>query len=235
MDCTFYGSRITFYIQLGSEAVLPTIEVEGETVTLTDTIDINFLPVSVTDLSCTFESSNIQPLQNNVFNRLVNLVQCPSCFWGSHSGKFTNDFSIDTLWVNCPNITNVAGCFANVINVYCASTLRFHNSITASKTINISGLFGLSGFNNDSLPIKINFANIVPTLTTDNYYRRGANTTTYYGVFQNRKIYVLDSVDPILSKIQGVCRNLFYGAMLFVKASITTLDMHNVTYATSMF
>jgi hypothetical protein len=151
MDCTFYGSRITFYIQLGSEAVLPTIEVEGETVTLTDTIDGNFLPASVTDLSCTFESSNIQPLQNNVFNSLVNLVKCPSCFRGSHSGKFINDFSIDNLWRQCPNLTNVAGCFANVINVYCAASLRFHNSITSSKTIDISGLFGLSSFNEGSL------------------------------------------------------------------------------------
>lgn len=235
MDCTFYGSRITFYIQLGSEAVLPTIEVEGETVTLTDTIDGNFLPASVTDLSCTFESSNIQPLQNNVFNSLVNLVKCPSCFRGSHSGKFTNDFSIDNLWRQCPNLTNVAGCFANVINVYCTASLRFHNSIASSKTIDISGLFGLSTFNEGSLQININFSGIVPTLITDNYYRTGGNTTTYMGTFQNRKIYATDSADPILSKIQGTCRNLFYGARLFVKNSVTTLDMHNVTYATSMF
>ena len=174
-------------------------------------------------------------IQNNIFNRLTKLVRCPSCFWGSHSGKFVNDFSIDALWRNCPDITDVSGCFANVINVYCVSTLIFHNSISANKTINISGLFGLSNFNENTLSIKINFANIVPTLTTDNYYRRATNTTTYYGVFQNRKIYALDSTDPILSKIKGVCRNLFCGARLFIKDSVTTLDVHNVTYATSMF
>ena len=59
MDSTFCNSKITFYIPSDSEAVLPTIEVEGETVTLNDAIDINFLPSSVTDLSCTFERSNV--------------------------------------------------------------------------------------------------------------------------------------------------------------------------------
>ena len=179
MDCTFYGSKITFYKQPGSEIDLPVIEVEGEPQTLTDTIANGFLPVSVVDLSATFESSNIQPLQNDIFSRLSNLELCPSCFCNSHSGKFINDFSIDTLWINCPKINNVSGCFANIINVYCNSTLKFHSGITSSNTINISGLFGLAGFNENSLPITLNFSEIIPKLITDNYYRRGSNTTTY--------------------------------------------------------
>ena len=34
-------------------------------------------------------------------------------FRGSHSGKFIKDLYVDTLWVNCPNIENIAGNLTN--------------------------------------------------------------------------------------------------------------------------
>ena len=142
---------------------------------------------------------------------------------------------MDTLWVNCPKISNVSGCFEGIINAYCASTLRFHSSVTSNNTVTISGLFGLGSFNEESLPIRINFAGIVPKLVTDNYYSVNGNTTNYAGTFQNRKVYILDSESSILQKINGLCRNLFVGAKLYLSGSVSTLDMRNVTYATSMF
>ena len=67
LNGTLASSNVTFYIQSGSTAQLPTIEQEGETVVLTDTITNTFIPTSVKNLNFTFEGSNIQPLQNNIF------------------------------------------------------------------------------------------------------------------------------------------------------------------------
>lgn len=139
------------------------------------------------------------------------------------------------MWINCPKINNVSGCFNNIINVYCASTLRFNDSITGNNTVNISGLFGLNGFSEESLPVRINISGIVPKLITDNYYSVNGNTTNYLGTFQNRKVYILDAEPSILQKINGVCRNLFFGAKVYLNGSVNTLDTSNVTYASSVF
>ena len=237
----FTNSTITFYIPTGSTALLPSYtyidpDTEEEiTVTLTDAVDKNFFSTALTNINFMFQGSNVQIIDSQVFSTLANLETCISCFRGSHGGKFDQDVYIDTLWRQCPKLTSVAGCFENIINVSCNSTLLFNNAITSSKTIDISGLFGISSFNVNSLPIAISISSIVPNLITDDYHSAASNTTRYNGVFQNRSVYLTDSTSSVLSKINGVCRKMFYNTVLYLDDNVTTIDTSNVTNSESMF
>jgi hypothetical protein len=233
----FAGSSITFYIPSRSDAQLPVyLDSNENPVTCTDAVNSDFFPVNVVDIGCVFEGSNVQLIDSNVFSRLTNLQTCNSAFRGSHSGLFSKDLQIDTLWSQCPNISNISGCFSNVRNVYCAATLRFHNNINTNSIINISGLFGLDSWNENSLPITIDLDNdlLKPKLITSNYYSINGNTTRYAGTFQNRKVYITSSNANIFSKLRGDCTNMFYGAKIYLNSSVTSFDLSNVGNISSL-
>jgi len=126
-----------------------------------------------------------------VFDNLLNLVNCSSCFGNSTPRKFyiknsednTENINIDikTIWQNNSKLTNVSGCFSGVYNIYCTG-LTFHSSV---GTIDISGLFGLSNntYKSVSSKIFINIDELIPNIISNSYYSVPGNVGDYYGTF----------------------------------------------------
>ena len=191
-----------------------------------------------------FYGTNVQIINADVFRSLTNLTNCNSTFGGGSPRRFSYKDSENTtvdvnvnilnLWNNNPNLTTVSGCFANVYNVYCTG-LNFHSSITSSKTIDISGLFGLSNgtYKNHSI-IELDIDSIVPTLKTDNAYTI-SSAGNYYGTFQNRAVHINTSNATVMGKLSGACKNLFYGASIYVGDVVTKFNLSNVGNCTNMF
>lgn len=211
----------------------------------------DFLPSSLINISGMFYNSNVITTDPDLFINLVNLTNTNATFGSSTISKFqTNengtltDFSLNvsTLWANNSLIQNISGCFVNRYNVYCNS-LVFHDEIDDSKSINISGLFGLnttdrySSSRENSSPITINIGSIVPKLTTNNIYSI-PNNSRYSGgpgVFQNRKVFIVDNTSEIFSKLSGSNNNLFKFAILYIPESVEYFDLSNVTSCNQMF
>lgn len=261
MSGVFYNSNITFVdsgelvVTKPNESVsLPAYEYQQEVYYLTDTVDKNFFPHTVTNLSFAFQNSNIQTNDSTAFANLTGLTTAQCCFYNSHSGKFQTtiasttialDLDVSDLWATCTNISNIAGCFSGIKNVYVNGTINLSSSMTPAETLNISNLFGLSSAAADSKVITINLSAISPKLVTNSYHSTISGSTYYLGVFQNRTVILSDTdqdeheqsdtTRSILSKLQGGCRNLFYNTKLFIDNSINTFDLSNVTDAYNMF
>lgn len=187
-----------------------------------------------------FQSSNVQIFDANVFENLENLTSCETCFMNCSLGKFYQELPIDFLWSNNPKLNNVRGCFINVKNVTCNSQLRFHDNAT---NVNISALFAVSSYNDDNSTININIDNMFKindeykrTVITDSQYQHTTNTG-YNGVFENRKVRLLDGDDnsSILSKLSSNCRRMFMGCRLILNPNIIQIDLSGVRDCTEMF
>lgn len=235
----FASSNVTF---TGDANTLPSqTDAYSESVTLTHAVDYRFFPTSLVNIASMFFDSNVITNDGRPFRNLTNLSNTNSTF-GSTSVKafsFTNSHSetelinvdVSNAWVANPAITTIAGCFANIYNVSC-NALHFHQDITSSRTIDISGLFGL---NNNSMraavPIQIDIDGIVPNLTTDSYY--AVPTNSRYagpGTFQNRSVIINTTPvnGKIFAKLNSICRNTFNGTILYLPSSVTTFDLSNV-------
>lgn len=215
----------------------PITEGYNNAISLNNTIKKDFLPTSLKNMMGMFYGSNVQIVDTQVFEDLTLLEDCQSCFGGTNR-KFTVkissspdvyedvDLNISNMWINNSHLTTVAGCFSGIYNVFCTA-LEFHQNVTS---INISGLFGLSGSTNraDSKVITINIDNIIPTIITSSYYSVPGNSTYYYGTFAYRRVIITGSSSSILSKLSSECRGLFKGAYIYVDDSIITFNLSNV-------
>lgn len=215
---------------------IPSTEGYNDTISLNNTVKKNFFPTSLVNIMGMFYGTNIQIVDTQVFEDLVLLQNCGSCFGGNNrkfSVKLTSqvtedvNLNISNIWINNPHLTTVAGCFTGVYNVYCTA-LEFHQDVT---NINISGLFGLpsSAQRDISQKIIINIDNIVPKITTNSYYSIPMNTTYYYGTFENRHVILLGSGESILSKLTSECRQLFKNSRIYINNSINTFNLSNIT------
>lgn len=160
------------------------------------------------------------------------LENCSACFFSGSPRSFTQPLVVNTLWANNPNLKNVSGCFRNILNATCTGQLTFHSNVTS---IDMSGLFGIEASKGSSSEISINIGRISPDITTGTRYGIVGNTTNYQGVFQNRKVRLLDSDTTILSKLSGICRQLFYNADIYLNDSVTTFNLSNVSECYYMF
>ena len=239
----FYGSQITF---VGSN--LPTYtDTLGQSIILNNTVNKEFFPQNhiedsqtiapaLTNILGIFYNTNVQIIDTNVFSQLTNLTNCGACFGGTlrkfsvkNSENDTEDINLDinNIWINNSKLTNVAGCFEGIYNVYCTG-LTFHSNV---HNINICGLFGLSNGTNKSYKrIFINIDSIVPNIVSNNDARYSIpGTSTIRGAFENREVMLISSGNTsILSKLSSNCRQLFKGSTLFVDSSVTTFNLSNV-------
>lgn len=235
----FINSTITF-VAGGNQDLRPTYIDTNDTVQhYTNAINSDFFYNKGTNklntISVLFAGTNVQIIDTNVFQNLEELTNCVCVFRKASPQSFSQELNIDSLWVHNPKIQDVSGCFENVKNVYC-NALNFHQNINSTKTVNISGLFGLTSFQNDSSIINISIKDIIPKITTNSYYNRDSSNSDNCGVFQNRKVHIIDSDSSIFSKFSSQCRKLFSGAQLYISNNVTTFDLSNVvSYASEMF
>lgn len=244
VDTMFAGCAITFTGE-GRPIVQDS---HGETVTLTNSVSKNFFCSSLIYVSRMFYGSNVITTDSELFSTLPNLQYAMSTFASGSAKQFSfinsaNEtegypLNVANLWNNNPELISIAGCFANIYNVYC-SDLNFHGDVTSDKTVDISGLFGLtSNTYRSAYPITINIDSIVPALITSNSYPSPIYSTVPngVGVFQNRSVIINSSSSTsIFAKLTSGCRNMFNGAILYLPAAATTFNLTNVIDCTSMF
>lgn len=217
-------------------------------VTLSNAINKNFFNTALVNVSQMFYGSNVITNDPTLFANLTNLTNTNATFGGSiRAFTFANsqseveliNINAVNMWANNAAIQDISGCFFNVYNVYCTG-LNFHNSITSSRTINISGVFGLgnSAYRTE-YPITIDIDGIVPNIKTDSVFAVPQNGShSGPGVFQNRSVTITST--PINGKIFGklntISRNLFNGAILYLSSNVSEFDLSNVsTSCYSMF
>lgn len=219
----------------------PSIEdSHGQTVTPSNLVDKTFFSSNLTDISGMFHNTNVATTDVTIFANLSKLEKTNATFGRTSEGRFTfvnsqNEtetilYNAATLWMNNPNITDISGCFANNYSVYCTG-LSFNANVPATRTINISGLFGLRGTTNRSVaPITINLDAIVPRLTTTYSYSIPYQSTyNSVGVFQNRNVSISTTATngKVFTKLTSNCVNMFYGANLYLPSSVTEFDLSN--------
>lgn len=248
----FYASTVTF---TGDGRPIQT-DAYDVGVTLSNAINRNFFPAVVsgktglTNVAQMFYDSNVITNDPILFVNLTNLTNTNamfSCYSGVKRFAFTNSHSeteainldVVNMWANNPSISDISGCFANVYNVYC-SALHFHQNVPASRTVNISGLFGLNdGTYRTTAPITIDLDGITPALRTDRYYAIPLNSS--YGgpgVFQNRSVTITTtpSSGQIFGKLNTRSRQMFYNTILYLPGTTTTFNLTNVEgYCDYMF
>jgi len=255
VSCMFGNSTITF---TGDN--LPTQNNQfNEKVTLTNCIDYSFLPKSIVNCQQMFYNSNVITNDILLFRYLTELTNCNCMFHADSPKKYTfkyNHTDIDTgetneytedislnvsnMWSNNPNISNISGCFSNVYNVFC-SGLNFHEDIDNTKTINISGLFGLdsAGTNNvyrNYRKITFNIDSIIPKLIISNAYPVPTNSEYVgQGTFQNRSMIITSNDTDILYKVQGNCNGAFRYSVIYLTPSIESFNLNSVTSCNYMF
>lgn len=230
------------FTQGGSDVIRPTKEDKyGVSITLQNVINKNFLSRNLENVSQMFFNSNVITNDTNLFANLNNLTNTNSTFGSSGVKMFSfvnsNDeaepinLNVTNMWKNNPAIENISGCFANIYNVYCTG-LNFNESIPSSRTIDISGLFGLvDSTYRTYAPITIDLDSIVPNIKTDRYYSIPSNSLyAGPGVFQNRSVTIITTPNEgkIFSKLNSVSRNMFYGTILYLPATVTSFDLMNV-------
>lgn len=212
-------------------------------ITLSNAVDKRFFVTSLVNVSQMFFASNVITNDMALFVNLPNLRYTNSTFGSYYLRAFSfvnsqsateliNNLNAVNTWANNPLIEDISGCFTNVYNVFC-SGLNFHNTVPASRTINISGLFGINdAAYRASQPITIDIDNIVPALKTDGYYAVPYNGSWGGpGTFQNRSVYITTapaSDGKIFGKLSSECRNMFNGAILYLPAAVTKFDLSNV-------
>lgn len=212
-------------------------------VTLTNAVTKTFFPSNLTGLkniSQMFFNSNVITTDPTLFANLSALENTNATFASSADKAFSfvnsasqtenYDLFVDAMWVSNPAINNISGCFSGRYNVYC-NNLNFHQDITASRTINISGLFGInSSANRNVTSISIDLDSIVPILTTDNAISI-PTSTIYRGLFQNRSVTIntVPVNGEIFGKLSSRCRSMFAGAVLYIPSSATTFNLSNVS------
>ena len=237
-------SRITFT----GEGRPIKLDTYGSSVTLSEAIDKTFFSSNLVDISQMFYATNISTNDPTLFANLPNLKKTNAVFGRSYPQKFSfvnsrdevEDMNLDVvnMWQNNPLIEDISGCFTNIYNVFCTG-LNFHNNVDSSKTVNISGIFGINTHTYRTVaPITINLDSITPILKTDSHY--GISDYSTYnglGVFHNRSVTIISSNNnsQILNKLSGDCEKLFFGTMLYLPNSAATIDLTNVTNCSQMF
>jgi len=186
-----------------------------------------------------FQFSNVQPANANVFKNLQALKNCNAVFKARSPKMFRHELAIDNMWDSNPQLTTVAGCFANILNVTCNGSLRFNNNVVS---IDISGLFGCDSKNDDSSVININIDDIFKiddnhrrSVTFDDYYSYCGNTYEQAGVFHSRKVFIRDNDNSIFSALSSNCRRLFFNADLYISDNVNIFDLTNVKNCQNMF
>ena len=210
-------------------------------ITLSNAVNKNFFSTALVNISQMFYGSNVITNDPTLFANLTNLVNTNAMFAGSiraftfvNSQNETELININAInmWANNPSISDISGCFSNVYNVYCTG-LNFHNSVPSTRTINISGLFGLSNSTYRSeYPITINIDAIVPNIKTDSSFAIPSNSGyDGPGVFQNRSVTITSTPvsGKILSKLNTVSKKLFNGAIVYLPSNVTEFDLSNVS------
>lgn len=211
----------------------------SESVTLSNAVTKSFFPTSLKNIAQMFYNSNVVTDDNTLFSEL-SVLQTTNATFGSSSVKrfeFVNSqggkdplpLNATNMWQSNPDITDISACFANIYNVSC-SGLAFHSSVTASKTVKISGLFGL--LNNtyrDASIISLNIDAIVPILNTDVTYAL-PHTNSYSsgpGAFQNRILEVVTAsgATQALTKVSGNSQRLFKGTYMRLPSTVTSFNL----------
>lgn len=210
--------------------------------TLTNAVNRNFFSSSLTDISHMFYNTNVITNDGELFSNMPNLVSTNSTF-GHGSLKafsYTNNnntteiikLNVANMWASNPLIEDISGCFDNIYSVYCTD-LNFDQSITSSRTINISGLFGLyDDTYRDFAQISIDIDSIVPKIKTDSVYSVPDNNYhSGHGVFQNRSVILRTTGNDgtIFSKLNNISRYMFYKAVIYLDNSINTFNLTNIT------
>lgn len=232
---------------------LPTIlhhTENGEDVIIQPThiIRKNFFPEEnkISNLYAMFYNSNIITNDSDLLYNMNNLTSCQMMFCHSALKSFAYVYNkkeyeiylnVSNMWSNNPVLENIAGCFTNCYNVYC-NNLIFNEAIDSSKTIDISGLFGLSNANyRNKTEITIDLDSIAPQLTTNIVHY--LNSTTYTpGTFEGRKVNLTNTENStsLLSKLSKSNTATFKNSTIYISDNITTFDLSNVnTTCSNMF
>ena len=229
----------------------------GVAVTLTNAVNKDFFYNSSNDVEDTgltsaaqmFYNSNIITNDPTLFANIKRLSSTNSTFGSSSQKQFSFknsqnqteglNLNVINMWQNNKSLTDISGCFTNRYNVYCTG-LNFHPNITASKTINISGLFGLSGTDyRKTAPITIDLDGIIPKLTTNYKFAVPNNNSNQGpGTFQNRSVNIISTpteAGAIFGKLSGQCGRIFNGTILYLPVSTLKFDLSNVTECVNMF
>lgn len=252
VSAMFYGSTVTF---TGEGRPIQS-DAYDVSITLNNAIDRTFFPnvasgkTGITNAAQIFYGSNVITNDPVLFVRLTNLTNTNAAFGATsvRNFSFTNSHSetelinldVVNMWANNPSILDISGCFVNVYNVYCTG-LHFHQDVPSGRTVNISGLFGLSDATyRTSYPIFIDLDGITPAIRTDNYFAIPWNSSySGPGVFQNRSVTITTtppSSGKIFGKLSTRSRQMFYQTILYLPSAATTFDLTNVEgYCNYMF